>query len=188
VYGTALFSSTAEPLRLKPHSRYDGNLTFETKSPEELKLTLFSLRAIPAVLAATLVSACTVATSATSVPAQGAPAAQSEKETRTAAQQKLDSRLLYEIYRKRGQTDAKNVPPDSTRVLLDKNDRALVDIRAVVTPALIAKVKKSGATVVSSAAQYHSIIARVPLLQLERLAGDPAVRAITPAADATTVR
>ena len=139
-------------------------------------------------LTALLVAACTTATTATSVPVQGAPAAQSEKETRTAAQQKIDSRLLYEIYRKRGQAEEKNVPPDSTRVRLDKADRALVDIRAVVTPALIAKVKKTGATIVSSSTQYHSIVARVPLLQLERLAGDPAVRAISPAADATTVR
>jgi len=151
-------------------------------------LTLCCLRAIPAVLTALLVAACTTATTAISVPGQGAPAAPSEKETRTAAQQKIDSRLLYEIYRKRGQAEEKNVPPDSTRVRIDKADRALVDIRAVVTPALIAKVKKTGATIVSSSTQYHSIIARVPLLQLERLAGDPAVRAISPAADATTVR
>ncbi len=129
-----------------------------------------------------------MATTATSVPEQGAPAVRSEKELRTAAQQKIDSQLLYEIYRKRGQAEEKNVPPDATRVRLDKNDRALVDIRAVVTPALLAKVKKSGATIVSSSTQYHSIIAHVPLLQLERLAGDAAVRAISPAAEATTVR
>ncbi len=139
-------------------------------------------------LTATCVAACAIATTATSVPDQGASAAPSEKQTRTAAQQKIDSRLLYEIYRTRGQTAEKNVPPDATRVDLDKNGRALVDIRAVVTPALLAKVKKSGAAIVSSSAQYQSIIARVPLLQLERLAGDPAVRAISPAADGTTVR
>jgi hypothetical protein len=139
------------------------------------------------VLAGLLVAACTTATAAKSAPVQGAPAAPSEKESRTTAQQKIDSRLLYEIYRKRGQAEEKNVPPDATRVRLDKSDRALVDIRAAVTPALIAKVKKTGATVVSSSAQHHSIIARVPLLQLERLAGDPAVRAISPAADASTV-
>ena len=164
------------------------NFFLPTQFPQETLLTLCCLRAIPAVLAAMLVAACTTATAAKSAPVQGAPAAPSEKETRTAAQQKIDSRLLYEIYRKRGQAEAKNVPPDATRVRLDKSDRALVDIRAAVTPALIAKVKKSGGTVVSSSAQYHSIIARVPLLQLERLAGDPSVRAISPAADASTVR
>jgi hypothetical protein len=140
------------------------------------------------VRAATFVAACTIATTATSAPRQEAPAAHSEKQTRTAAQQKIDSRLLYEIYRKRGQAGEKGVPPDATRVDLDKHDRALVDIRAVVTPALLANVKKTGATIVSSSTKYRSIIARVPLLQLERLAGDPAVRAISPAAEATTVR
>ena len=168
-------------------SRYDGVLPHNQISEEPL-LTLSCLRVIPALLTATCVAACTIATTATAVPDQGASAAQSEKQTRTAAQQKIDSRLLYEIYRKRGQAAEKNVPPDATRVDLDKNGRALVDIRAVVTPALLTKVKKSGAAIVSSSAQYHSIIARVPLLQLERLAGDPAVRAISPAADATTVR
>jgi len=107
---------------------------------------------------------------------------------RTAAQQKIDSRLLYEIYRARGEADEKQVPPDPTRVRLDRNGRALVDIRAVVTPALLARLKKMGAAIVSSSSRYHSITARVPLLQLERLAGDAAVRAIAPAADATTVR
>ena len=158
-----------------------------TKFPWEPLLTLCCLRVIPAALAASFVAACAIATTS-SVPAQGNPAAQAEKQTRTAAQQKIDSQLLYEIYRKRGQAAGKNVPPDATRVDVDKNDRALVDIRAAVTPALLAKVKKSGATIVSSSTQYHSIIARVPLLHLERLAGDPAVRAISPAAEASTVR
>jgi hypothetical protein len=150
-------------------------------------LTLRCLRVVPAAWAAMFVAACAIATTS-SVPVQGTPAAQAEKQTRTAAQQKLDSQLLYEIYRKRGQAAEKNVPPDATRVDVDKDGRALVDIRAAVTPALLAKVKKRGATIVSSSTRYHSIIARVPLLQLERLAGDPAVRAISPAAEASTVR
>jgi hypothetical protein len=107
---------------------------------------------------------------------------------RTAAQQKLDSQLLYEIYRKRGQGRAKNVPPGATRVRIDAKGRALVDIRGLVTAALIAKVKKAGGTIVSTSTEYHSIVAQVPLLQIERLAADPAVRAISPAADATTGR
>lgn len=107
---------------------------------------------------------------------------------RTAAQQKLDSQLLYEIYRKRGQAREKKVPPGATRVRIDAKGRALVDIRALVTPALIAKVQKTGATIVSTSTEYHSIIAHVPLLQLERLASEPAVRAISPPADATTGR
>jgi hypothetical protein len=177
-----------------------------TSNPLETPLSFLSVRALPAALAVMLVTACATASTATSIPDQETPAAQtervtrperpagsagatqSEKDARTAAQQKIDSRLLYEIYRKRGQAAEKNVPPGPTGVRLDGSDRALVDIRASVTPALIALVKKSGAAIVSSSTRYHSIIARVPLLQLERLAGDPAVRAISPAAEATTVR
>ena len=156
--------------------------------PKELSLTLLCLRLVSAVVATALVAACTTATTATSVPNQGAASEPSEKEMRTAAQQKLDSQLLYEIYRKRGQAREKNVPAGATRVRIDAKGRALVDIRALVTPALIEKVKKAGATIVSTSTAYHSIIAHVPLLQLERLAGESAVRAISPAADATTGR
>jgi hypothetical protein len=177
-----------------------------TSNPLETPLSFLSVRALPAALAVMLVTACATASTATSVPDQETPAAQtervtrperpagsagatqSEKDARTAAQQKIDSRLLQEIYRKRGQAADKNVPPGPTGVRLDGSGRALVDIRADVTPALIALVRKGGATIVSSSTRHHSIIARVPLLQLERLAGDPAVRAISPAAEATTVR
>jgi hypothetical protein len=174
-----------------------------TSNSLETPLSFLSVRALPAVLAVMLVTACATASTATSVPGQDAPAAQAErvtrsegaaestgaeKDARTAAQQKIDSHLLHEIYRKRGQAGDKDVPPGPTGVRLDGSDRALVDIRADVTPALIALVKKSGAAIVSSSTRYHSIIARVPLLHIERLAGDPAVRAISPAAEATTVR
>jgi hypothetical protein len=115
-------------------------------------------------------------------------AAQSEKESRTAAQQKIDSQILQEIYRKRGQAAGKQVPPGPTLVRIDDKGRALVDIRVKVSSATLDLVKRRGGTIVSSSATYDSIIARVPLLQIERLASNPAVRAVMPAAEATTVR
>lgn len=111
-----------------------------------------------------------------------------EKDARTPAQQKIESRLLYEIYRKRGESAAKGVPPGPTGVPIDARGRALVDIRALVTPALVAQVKKAGSRIVSTSVEHHSILARVPLLQLERLAGDRAVRAISVAPEPITVR
>lgn len=120
--------------------------------------------------------------------AEGAAQAVAEKDARTPAQQKIESRLLYEIYRKRGEAAVKGVPPGPTGVRIDAHGRALVDIRAMVTPALIARVKKAGSTVLSASIQHHSIVARVPLLQLERLAGDRAVRAIAVAPEPVTVR
>src|SRR5687767_14579114 len=79
-----------------------------TSNPLETPLSFLSVRALPAVLAVMLVTACATASTATSVPGQDAPAAQAErvtrsegaaestgaeKDARTAAQQKIDSRL-----------------------------------------------------------------------------------------------
>lgn len=108
----------------------------------------------------------------------------SEKESRTPAQQKIDSQLLYELYRLRGQAKQKQVPPDPTGVRIDGTGRALVDVRADLTPALEKKVTTLGGTIRSTSQTGRSIIAWVPLEKLERLADDPAVRAIVPAAEA----
>jgi hypothetical protein len=94
--------------------------------------------------------------------------------------------LLYEIYRKRGIAAEKQVPPDPTLVRIDAKGRALVDIRAKVTPALVALVKTRRGEIVSTSAEFNSIIARVPLLELERIAEHTDVRAISPAAEAAT--
>ncbi len=117
-----------------------------------------------------------------SLPAQRATP--SEKESRTPAQQKINSQLLYELYRLRGEAKKKNVPPDPTGVKLDQKGRALVDVRAEVTPALQKNVRTLGGTIESTSTEHRSIIAWVPLNRLERLAALPAVRAIEPAAQA----
>jgi hypothetical protein len=108
----------------------------------------------------------------------------SEKESRTPAQKKIDSQILYELYRLRGQAIEKNVPPDPTGVRIDPAGRALVDVRADVTPALEKTVGDLGGTIQSTSREYRSIIAWIPLTALERLAADPAVRAIVPAGEA----
>ena len=111
-----------------------------------------------------------------------------EKESRTPAQRKIGSALLYEIYRRRGEAARKNVPPGDTGVKIDPKGRALVDVRVAVSPAMQKKIVSLGSAMVSTSREYHSVIAWVPLLKLERLAADPDVRAIVPAAEASTVR
>jgi hypothetical protein len=113
------------------------------------------------------------------------PAA-AEKDTRTPAQQKINSQVLYEIYRRRGEAAKKAVPPGATGVKIDKKGRALVDVRVDVTPAIARAIGKAGGTIVSTSPEYHSVIAWIPLLKLETLAENPVVRAIEPAADAMT--
>jgi len=114
--------------------------------------------------------------------------ARTEKELRTPAQQKINSQLLYEVYRRRGDTKQKNVPVEKTDVKIDRKGRALVDVRAEVSPALEKKLGLLGGTIVSTSREYRSLVAWIPLLRLERLAEDPAVRAIEPKAEAITVR
>lgn len=131
------------------------------------------------------------------VPPSGAPAAASgaagrqrpvvsEKESRTPAQGKINSQILYEIYRRRGDASRKGVPPGPTGVDVDARGRALVDVRAEVTPALRKTIRSLGGVIISSSPEYHSIIARVPVLRLERLADGSAVRFIEPVARAAT--
>jgi hypothetical protein len=112
----------------------------------------------------------------------------SEKDNRTPAQQKINSQLLYEIYRLRGEAVRKGVPTGPTGVKIDARGRALVDVRAAVTPAILRRIRGLGGAVISESARDQSIIARVPLLKLETLAADAAVRFIEPAAEAMTVR
>jgi hypothetical protein len=137
----------------------------------------------PLVLGVVL-SGCQHAVTATPASSIQRPAP-SEKESRTPAQQKIDSQLLYELYRVRGQAKQKQVPPGPTVVKIDATGRALVDLRAEVTPALEKKIRTLGGTIQSTSLEYRSIIGWIPLKQLERLAEDRAVHAIVPAAEAT---
>jgi hypothetical protein len=130
----------------------------------------------------TVVVICSVA-----MPVTGQPPP-TEKSARSASQRKINSQLLFEIYRRRGEAERKGVPPGETGVRIDARGRALVDVRANVTTALQNTIRGLGGTIVSTSRESHSIIARVPLLKLERLAGNPAVQFIEPAADAITVR
>lgn len=111
--------------------------------------------------------------------------APSEKDARTPAQQKINSQVLYEIYRRRGVAREKGVPEGPTGVRLDDRYRALVDIRADVTPALLKTLRARDSAIVSTAPEYRSIIAWIPLLEIERIAAAAAVRAIEPAPEGT---
>ena len=109
-----------------------------------------------------------------------------DKRSRTAAQQKINSRLLSEIYRVRGEPPPKDLPSGRSPVKLDEKDRAFVDVRADVAPALERTIRDLGGTIVSTSARYHSIVAWIPLLKLEQLATDEAVISIMPVAEAAT--
>lgn len=109
-----------------------------------------------------------------------------EKRARTPAQKKIDSQLLYAIYRQRGEAQAKGIPPGEFGVKYDEKGRAIVSIRARVTKTLLAKIKSLGGRVISSSERYRDIQAHLPLDKLEELASMKDVYAIMPAEEAIT--
>jgi hypothetical protein len=104
------------------------------------------------------------------------------RDARTVAQRKINPRVLSAIYRRRGDLQGKAVAKDPSSVQVDRHGRALVDVRAQVRPDLEKKIKALGGIVVSTSQTYDSIVGWMPLQTLERLAIDPGVRAIEPAA------
>ena len=129
---------------------------------------------------------CVVAAAIIVVPAvraqRTAPPARESRDARTVAQKKINSRVLSAIYRRRGDVRGKAVAKEPSTVQVDRHGRALVDVRAQVRPDLEKKIKALGGIVVSTSSTYDSIVGWVPLQTLERLATDPGVRAIEPAA------
>ena len=109
---------------------------------------------------------------------------QPPKGSQTAAQQKINSRLLREVDRaRRGEkSDA------ASGISIDAKGRALVEIRCDVTAAIEKKLRSVNATIVSSLPDYRSILAWVPLTRLEAIAASDAVYSIQPAPAATTNR
>jgi hypothetical protein len=119
-------------------------------------------------------------------PQASVPQGMQEKRTRTPAQRKIDSQLLYALYRQQGLADAKGVPAGDLLVKFDEKGRAIITIRARVTKAVLAKVKSLGGEIISQSARYNDIRAHLPLSKLEELAALKDVRAIMPAEEATT--
>lgn len=109
-----------------------------------------------------------------------------EKDSRTPAQRKIDSQLLYAIYQMRGEGEAKGIPTEPIVLRRDNKDRVLVDIRSDVTKKLISVIKKSGGNILSISQRNHSLVAYVPLKQLEKIAELKEVRFITQPAEAVT--
>ncbi len=102
------------------------------------------------------------------------------KAARTPAQRKISSDLLTQAASAgAGAPPADRPPPADRQVPADAAPRAaagpagarvLVDIRADVTPAVLARIRELGGAVVNSVPRYRAIRARLPLAGLEPLA------------------
>jgi len=120
------------------------------------------------------------------IPAAAATPLQQEKETRTAAQQKLDSHIVLALKKSRGEPPFDKPTPLDPDLAIGADGRVLVDIKATVSPELLALIASGGGKIINSFASMRAIRALVPLARLESLAARADVQFIAPAAVATT--
>jgi uncharacterized repeat protein (TIGR01451 family) len=103
-----------------------------------------------------------------------------EKDTRSPAQLKMDSQLLYALKQSRGQPMAPGVPTLQFLPTAETNGPFnglfKVDIDATVSSNLLAAITNSGGVIENSVSQFDAIRAGISLALAEQLAGRPDVR------------
>lgn len=130
-------------------------------------------------------------------------ALQAEKAARTPTQNKIDSNLLRAALLARPTPQRTRPLPGalstSTLSLLrtipvaraaqpDANGMVLVDIKGTVSSDLLAQVEAAGGVVKGAWPKFGAIRALMPVIQLETVAGNPAVLSVRPASQAHVVR
>ena len=106
----------------------------------------------------------------------------SEKSTRTAAQQKLSTPLVYAVRELAQDLVMRNLPRIRSVFQKDRSDRIEVDVKTAVTAELLKAIEDEGGLVVSSFPQYRAVRAYLPVSSLERIAERGEVKHIRPAA------
>ena len=84
-------------------------------------------------------------------------ALEAEKESRTAAQQKIDSQLLYAIKMRRGESIAPGVQSLAVDLGVDDTGFVTVDVTALVDDQLLKDLAALGIVVSNVFPQYHSL-------------------------------
>ena len=115
-------------------------------------------------------------------------ALQQEKASRTPAQRKIDSNILYTIRMLAGQPAAPGVDFLYTGVDLDAQDNVVVDMVANVTERLLQQLTAAGALVLYKNGSLRSIRAIIPPAQIEAIAASPDVIFISPKQGSMTRR
>ena len=111
-----------------------------------------------------------------------------DKRTRTPAQRKIDSQLLYESRIARGQAIAAGIAAIETGVRTEPDGRVVVHVRAAVSNALLTQIQSLGADVIAVHPGYDDIRIQARFDQLETIAALPEVRYIAPRTEAITNR
>ncbi|HYX27514.1 MAG TPA: hypothetical protein VE863_03025, partial [Pyrinomonadaceae bacterium] len=107
-----------------------------------------------------------------------------EKQSRTPAQQKIDSQLLYAAKMRRGESIAAGIPTLSVDVGADDAGAVTVDMTALVDDSLISLLGAMNVEIVSAFPEYHTLRAKTSLDRLETIAGLAQVKFIQPKQEA----
>ncbi len=151
----------------------------------------FSARALVVLLAVSAVAGTLRAQASDSIgPAalKQIQALQEEKRSRTSAQRRVNSNLLFEAKQRRGIAVAAGVPRLQTGIEVSDQGTVVVDITATVSDSLLDAIERLGGHILQSHSVYRSIRAEVPLFSVETLAANPDVLFIQPKQQATTNR
>jgi hypothetical protein len=108
-----------------------------------------------------------------------------EKESRTPAQRKVDSQLLYSIKSSRNELAVMGVEKLETGVKVDEKNRTVVDIICNDLKGALARIEKTRAVVLK--AVINTIRAEVPMGEIETIAAWPEVRFIWPKQEMVTM-
>jgi len=113
-----------------------------------------------------------------------------EKESRTPAQQKLDSQLVYAVKMARGEPIAAGVTRLDVKLATDSTDRGrlTIDVRADLSDPLLQQLRAMNVDVVSASSAYGSVRLQATLDQLEAIAALPQVIFIQSKQEALTSR
>jgi len=110
-----------------------------------------------------------------------------EKNSRSSAQRKIDSRLLQASREHQGRQMVTGVDLRPIKINADTKGNLKVDIKAAVNDALITKIEALGGKIIYSSNRYNTIKAEVNLSSVETIAGYPEVKFVQPAARAITI-
>ncbi|HKD12156.1 MAG TPA: S8 family serine peptidase, partial [Thermoanaerobaculia bacterium] len=116
--------------------------------------------------------------------AQQIVALESEKATRTAAEQKMDSQLLQAFRESQGKPMAAGVNLQPANVYADDTGNLFVDVSArtgAQLDTLVTEIEGLGGKVVYPSWQYKTLRARINISMAEAIAGLPEVKFIGPA-------
>src|SRR5579859_501966 len=90
-------------------------------------------------------------------------ALRAEKESRSPAQQKMDSQLIYALKQSLHQPIAPGIASLRLNLKKESDGRVWVDLKGTITPQLLDFIRSSGGVVLSSVPEFNSARVLIPL-------------------------